>query len=118
MIQLEMQLDGSLGPDEPGPIEHRGTQLDERRIQGPQRMFEPEPPSFQGRHRLTSDEHLVEEGLVQLPRPMGIGTGQRRASRRPLHAEVDSLAEGGGQAAADLSERVRAAHLTTQHRTK
>ena len=35
VIQLEMELDGSLGPYEPSPIEHRGTQLDDRRIQGP-----------------------------------------------------------------------------------
>ncbi len=47
---------------------------------------------------------------------MGIGIGQRRASRRPLHAEMDQLAEGGRQAAANLSERVRAPHLAKQHR--
>lgn len=30
VIQLEMELDGSLDPYEPSPIEHRGTQLDDR----------------------------------------------------------------------------------------
>lgn len=116
LIQLEMELDGPLGPDEPGPIEHRRTQLDKRRIQGLQQMLEPDTPSFQGRHRLTLGEHLVEEGLVQPPRPMGIGVCERRASRCPPHAEVNQLAEGGGQVAADLAERVRVAHLTKQHR--
>jgi hypothetical protein len=62
-----------LGSEEPGPIEHRGTQRDERRLQGPQRTREPESPSLQGRHRLALGEHLVKEGLVQLPRPLGIG---------------------------------------------
>ncbi len=73
VIQLEMELDSPLGPDEPGPIEHRGTQFDDRRIYAPQRMLEPEPPSLPGRHRLTLGEHLVEERLVHLPRSMGIG---------------------------------------------
>ena len=57
VIQLEMELDGSLGPYEPSPIEHRGTQLDDRRIQGPQRMFEPEPRRFKAataRHRVST----------------------------------------------------------------
>ena len=86
VIQLEMELDGPLGPDEPGPIEHRGTQFDDRRIQGPQRMLEPEPPSLQSRHRLTLGEHLIEERLVQLPRSMGIGIRERGAGGGPAHA--------------------------------
>jgi hypothetical protein len=35
VIELQMELDRPLGPDEPGPIEHRRTQLDERGIEGP-----------------------------------------------------------------------------------
>ncbi len=79
-------------------------------------MLEPEPPSFAGGHRLTPGEHLVEERLVQLPRPMGVGVGQRRAGWRSPHAEVNQLAESGGQAAAALAERMRTTHLTKQHR--
>lgn len=86
VIQLEMELDGPLGPYEPGPIEHRGAQLDDRRVQGPQRMLEPESPSLHSRHRLTLGEYLVEEGLVQLPRAMGIGVRQRGAGWCPSHA--------------------------------
>ena len=47
---------------------------------------------------------------------MGIGIGERGPGRRPTHTEMDQLAHGGRQAAADLAERVRAAHLTKQHR--
>lgn len=61
---VEMKLEAPLGPDEPGPIEHGGTQFDERRIHGPQRILEPEPPAFEGGHSLTPGDHLVEEGLV------------------------------------------------------
>ena len=112
---MEIELDRPLGPDEGGPIEHCGTQLDERRIQGPQRMLEPEPPTLQGRHRLTSGEHLIEERLVHLPRSMGIGIRECRAGWGPSHAEVHQFAEGCGQPPTNLAEGVRAPHLTEQH---
>ena len=72
-----MELEGSFGPLKPGPIEHRGTQLDDRRIQSPQRVLEPNPPSRRGRPHLTLGEHLIDERLVQWPRPMSVGLGQR-----------------------------------------
>jgi hypothetical protein len=79
VIQLEMECDGPLRSDEPGTIKHRGTQLDERHIQSPQWMLEPESPSRQRRDRLTPGQHLIEEGLVDLPRSMGIGIREGRA---------------------------------------
>lgn len=109
---------GFLRSDEPRPIEYCGTQFEERRIQVPQRMCEPQPPSFQGRHRLTEGGYLVEVGLIHLPRPIRIGKREGRAGRCPLHAEVDQLAESGRQAAAVLSERVRAAPLAKNTATK
>lgn len=116
MIELQMEFDRALRPLKPSPIEHRGTQLDARRIQRPQGIFEPEPSAFQGGHGLPASEHLVEERLIQLPRAMGIGIRERRAGGRPPYPEVDQLAESGGQATADLPERTGAAHLTKQHR--
>ena len=47
---------------------------------------------------------------------VGFALRQSRPGRRPTHTEMDQLAQGGRQAAADLSERVSAAHLTKQHR--
>ena len=44
------------GPLKPSPVEYRGTQLDDGRIQGSERMLEPESPSLQSRHRLTPGE--------------------------------------------------------------
>ncbi len=114
-IELELARDGSLGPLNPGPLEHRGTQLDDRRIQSPQRVLAPNPPSRRGRHHLTLGEHLIDERLVQWPRPMSVGLGQRRPGWRSPHAEVNPFAQAGRQAAADLSERLRAPHLATQH---
>src|SRR5512146_2802457 len=81
-------------------------------------MLEAEPPSFGGGHRLTLAEDLIEERLVQSPRAMSIGIRQRRSCRCPSHAEVDELAQGRRQAATDLAERMRAAHLTKQHGDK
>lgn len=80
------------GPLKPSPVEDRRTQLDNRGVQGPQGMREAEAASFTGSYRLTLTEGLIEERLVQSPRPMGIGIGQRGSRRRPSHAEVDELA--------------------------
>ncbi len=113
-----MQLNRPLGPLKSSPIEHGRTQLNDRRIQGPQRMLEPEPPAFESGHGLTLGKNLVEECFVQLPGAMGIGIRERRASRCAPHAEVNQLAEGGRQAAANFAERMRTAHLAKHHRDK
>lgn len=72
-----MEIDRPLRSLEPGPIEHRGAQLNERRIQSPEWMLESEPPSLQGRDGLATAEDVIEERLVQLPQAMGIGIGER-----------------------------------------
>ena len=115
MIQLQMEFHGALAPLESGPIEHRGTELNDRGVEGSHGVLEPEPPTFQGRDGLATAEDVIEEGLVQLPGPMGIGIGQRGPRRRPTDAEVDQLPESGVQAAADFAQRACAAHLTKEH---
>ena len=77
MIPLQLELDRPLRPLESGPIEHRGTELPHRCVEGSPGVFEPEPAALQGRHSLAMGEDVIEEGLVQLPGPMRSGIGQR-----------------------------------------
>ena len=42
VVEQQMKLDRSLGPLEPGPVEHRGAEIDGGRIEREQRAAEPE----------------------------------------------------------------------------
>ena len=103
VIQLQMERDRALRPQEPSPIEHGGTELTDRRIQRPEWMREPEPAALQGRHGLTPDEDLIEEGLVHLPGPMRIGIHQRGASRRPSAPRIQRTRRRRGMPSSSIS---------------
>ncbi|MCW5632068.1 MAG: hypothetical protein KIT17_01925 [Rubrivivax sp.] len=56
----------------------------------------------------------MEDLLEQLPGPMRVAVGQRRARRR-LHGQVRQLALAALQAAFDLARRMRATDLAKHH---
>ena len=59
---------------------------------------------------------LFEHALIQLPRAVLVGVGQRRAARRRFHTEMSQFAFRTGQPAADLAQRLRLGELAEQHR--
>src|SRR5690606_35125715 len=59
-------------------------------------------------------EQLVEHLLVELPRSVLVGVGQRRPLRR-RDPQMSQLALTARQPAADLAQRVRPSELTEQH---
>jgi len=109
-----VQLDGALGAAELGPVEHGGTQVDHRRVQADQLVLEPELAA-PGDLGLAAAEQRLEHRAVELPRPMLVGVGQRRA-RGGLDAQVLELALATAQAAADLPQRMGTSELAEQHR--
>lgn len=66
------------------------------------------------RHLATAREQLVEHLLVEPPRAVGVGVGQRGAVRCG-DAQVRESALTAREAAADLAERIRPAHLAALH---
>ena len=112
MIEREMELHRALGPAERGPREHLRTQVDDGGVDRHQLVLEAEL-LLAGR-RLAPAQQLVEDTLVQLPRPMRVGVGERRARRRG-DPEVRELPFTTGQPAADLPQRMCAPQLTEQH---
>jgi len=113
MVEQAMELDGALGAPERRPVEERRAQVDHRRVQADQLVLEPELPPALGQG-LTPEQQRLEHGAVELPGPMLVGVGQRRAARRG-DAQVFQLALAAAQAAADLPQRVGAAELAEQH---
>ena len=113
VIQQAMQLDRPLGAPELGPVEERRAQIDHRGIQTDQLVLEPELPAPVALG-LAPPEQLLEHGAVELPRPMFIGIGQRRAGRG-RDAQVPELALAAAQPAADLPQRMGAPELAEQH---
>ena len=81
------------------------------------RFFETELVAAAGQPELPAAlaEQLLEDGFEQLPGPLPVGTGKSGAFRRCRQAQVLELAFGGGQPAADLTQRVGLAELTKQH---
>jgi hypothetical protein len=114
VVQQAMELDRALGAPELGPVEERRAEIDHRRVQADELALEPElPPAL--RQRPAAQQQRLEHRSVELPRPMFLGLGQRRAAggRDP---EVLELALAAPPAATNLPQRVGAAQLAEQHR--
>jgi hypothetical protein len=113
VVQQAMQLHRPLGAAELRPVEQGRAEVDDRRVQAHQLVLEPElPPGRDG--TVAAGEQLVEDGPVQLPGPMLVGIGQRRAVRRG-DAQMLELALAAAQPP-DLPQRVGPAELAEQHR--
>ena len=102
-----MQFQGSLGPLVDGPVERRQTQFDHRGVDGQQFVLESELAFVILSLVLTSAQNSLEDILIELPWPVLIGVSQCRTSRGAVHAQVLQLPLAGGQAAGDLSQRLR-----------
>src|SRR5258708_4941631 len=112
-----MQLDGALGPPEFRPVEHAHRQVDDAPVQAHQFVFETEllPPALAGYQFLAFEQRLLEHRLVQRPRPMLIGIGQRGLLARHRHPQMLQLPLAARQSAANLAQRMGAPQLAEQH---
>src|ERR1043166_5131060 len=77
-----MELDCSLCPLEPCPVEDRRTKIDCGSIEREQRTAEPKlVPRSDG---LATRIQTLKDISIEFPRPMSVGVCQRRPFRRPL----------------------------------
>ncbi len=105
MIQKQMQFHGPLRLAKLGPIKKARAKLDHRGVQA-EKLVAESKLSIVETQLLTTAQKLVKHLLVQLPRPMLIGVGQRRSFRRPLEAQMLRFSKTTGQTATDLPQRM------------
>src|SRR5437016_5768242 len=115
-----MQLHRSFGQAKLGPIKHRGAEIDHRGIQAQQGILESEFPLLPrswlaGRQALALGQQLLKDRLLQLPRPMFVGVGQRGASRSRWQTQVPKFPFTRGQASADFTQGLGVPQLTKKH---
>jgi hypothetical protein len=98
-------------------VPHAHRQVDDASVQSHQFVLEAEllPPALAAHQFLAFEQRLLEHRLVQLPRPVLIGIGQRGPLRRHRHSQVLQLPLAAGQTAADLAQGMRASQLAKQH---
>src|SRR6266545_4188032 len=96
------------------PVEDARAEIDHGRIEREQRILEFQPALR--RDRAAPLEQNLEQRLEQLPRPMGIRVGQRRAGWCGVDSEVVELPFRRRQAATDLTKRLGPAEMAEQHR--
>ena len=116
VLKLQVQLDRALGPAVPRPVEDLLAKVDHRGVDHAQRVLEPEGTPPLGRQNPAPLEQLLENAPVELPRPVRVRIGQRRALRRFLQPQMHHFAQRRAQPAADLPQRVRRTQLAEQHR--
>ena len=74
------------------PVEGLGAQLHHGGVQRQQFVFEAEPPlPLRQSLVLAACQHPVEQGLVQLPRPVSVGIGERCGFRAFPYPQMRSL---------------------------
>src|SRR5207247_1292715 len=117
MVQEQVELNGTLGPSELRPVEKRKRQVDHARIQAHELVLEPEllARSAPDHGRLALCQQLLEHRLVERPRPVRVGVGERGPLRGIGKAQVFELALAARQTPADLAEAVGAAELAEEH---
>src|ERR1017187_8815162 len=117
VVQQQVQLDRALRPAVFGPVEHAHRQVDDAPVQAHQLVLETEllPPALAGDQFPAFEQGLLEHRLVQLPRSMLIGIGQRGLLRRYRYSQVLQLSFAARQTAANLAQRMRASQLAKQH---
>jgi hypothetical protein len=113
MVEQQMQLHSAFGPPVLRPIEDGGAQLDQRGIEREQFVFEAE--AVRAGDFAAAGEQLIEHAAVQLPGTMFVGVGQGGTFGRVGQAEMPQLAFAGGQASANLAQRLRPVQVTEQH---
>src|SRR5439155_12906307 len=103
-----------------GPIKHRGAEIDHRGIQAEQGILESEFPLLPrswlaGRQALALGQQLLKDRLLQLPRPMFVGIGQRGASRSRWQTQVRKFPSTRGQPSADFTQGLGLPQWTKKH---
>jgi hypothetical protein len=68
-----------------------------------------------GRQALALGQQLLKDRLLQLPRPMFVGVGQRGASRSRGQTQVPKFPFTRGQASADFTQGLGVPQLTKKH---
>jgi hypothetical protein len=114
VVQQAVQLDRPFRTPELRPVEQGRAQVNDRRVQTDEFVLEAKLPPTLGQ-RLAPEQQRLEHGPVELPGPMFVRVGQRRATRR-RDPQVLELALAAAQPAADLPQRVGPAELAEQHR--
>ena len=114
MVQKQMELYRPFRLTKLGPIKKAGAKLDHRGIQTEELVPESKLPLAEIQLPALAQE-LVKYLLVQLPRPMFIGIGQRRSLRSRMEPQMLRFTKTTGQAAADLSQRMGLSQLAKKH---
>src|SRR5258708_14607098 len=120
VVQQQMQLHRSFGQAKLGPIKHGGAEIDDRGVQAQQGILESELPLLPrswlaGRQDLALRQQLLKDRLLQLPRPMFVGVGQRGASRSRWQTQVPKFSFTRGQASADFTQDRKSTRLNSSH---
>src|SRR5712691_8681176 len=79
-------------------------------------MLEPELPMFVARLALADLDQFLKHRSIQLPGPVLIGIGQRRAGRCPLHSQMPQFPFACRQTADDLPQGSGAAQVAEHER--
>jgi hypothetical protein len=118
VIQQQMQFDRTFRPPVFGPVKHRGGQIDNAAIQAHQLVLEPEPfaAAPRGDLHLAFFQQLIENRLVEFPRPVFIGICQRRFFGCLADAQMFQRRFTTGQTHANFPQGLQLCHLTKQHR--
>jgi hypothetical protein len=118
MIKLQVQFNRLLCPPKMGPVKGLQTQINHGGIQTPQRILEAKLLSFRACQGLSLRQNLIKQGLIELPRTMGIGISQRRSLRSRFHPQMSHFSQGRCQTTANLPQRMCRPHLAKKHRDK
>jgi hypothetical protein len=116
MVQEQMKFNGPLRPTEMSPVKHAQTQVDGRRVETDQFVFETErlcPRTFLS----NPFKQVQEELLIKLPGAMGIGIGQRGPTRS-RNAQVFEFSFAAPQTTGDFSQRMGSTQLAEEHGDK
>jgi len=114
VVEDHVKLHRSLGLLVVSPVEQARAKLDHRGVDRQQRILEPQPVL---RCDLSAAlKQLLENTLVQLPRPVSVGVRQGGLVWRLLDAEMIELPFHRGQPLADLTKGLSLAQLAKQHR--
>src|SRR5437879_8033020 len=108
-----MQLHRAFGAPILRPVEERGTEFNQRGIEAQQLVLEAE--AVPSGDFAAAAEQLIKHAAVQLPGTMLVGIGQGRAFGSVGQSQMPQLAFAGGQAAANLTQRLRSAQVAEQH---
>jgi hypothetical protein len=95
------------------PVEERGTEFNQRGIEAQQLV--PEAEAGPSGDFAAAAEQLIKHAAIQLPGTMLVGISQGRAFGSIGQSQMPQLAFAGGQAAANLTQRLRPAQMTEQH---